>query len=67
MIVKSVDSSAAAKTRSGPPIDDEEDYLTVNAWSGELPARHSYAQPVADPRLDPGCPLPDYLNPYRGR
>ena len=58
---------AAAKTRSGPPMDDEEDYLTVNAWSGELPARHSYAQPVADPRLDPGCPLPNYLNPYRGR
>ena len=48
-------------------MDDEEDYLTVNAWSGELPARHSYARPVADPRLDPGCPLPDYLNPYRGR
>ena len=66
MIVKSVDSSAAAKTRSGPPVDDEEDYLTVNAWSGELPARYKYAQPVADPRLDSGCPLPDYLKLYRG-
>ena len=58
---------AAAKTRSGPPIDYEEYCLAVNAWSGELPARHRYGQPISDPRLDPGCPLPDYLNPYRGR
>ena len=58
---------AAAKTRSGPQIYDEENYLTVNAWSGELPARHSYAPLVADQRLDPGCPLPGYLNKYRRR
>ena len=58
---------AAAKTRSGGPIDDEADYDTVKVWSGELPALHPYGTPVADSRLDPNCPLPDYLDPYRGR
>ena len=57
----------AAKTRSGGPIDDEADYDTVKVWSGELPALHPYGTPVADSRLDPNCPLPDYLDPYRGR
>jgi nitroimidazol reductase NimA-like FMN-containing flavoprotein (pyridoxamine 5'-phosphate oxidase superfamily) len=58
---------AAAKTRCGPPIDDEEDYDTVKVWSGEIPALHPYGPAIADPRLDPACPLPDYLDPYQGR
>ena len=66
VITMTIDEAATRK-HGGPPIDDQADYLTVNAWSGELPARHSYAFPVADPRLVPGCPLPDYLNPYRER
>ncbi|MDD9926864.1 MAG: pyridoxamine 5'-phosphate oxidase family protein [Rhodospirillaceae bacterium] len=58
---------AAAKIRTGPPVDDEEDYANVKVWSGVVPALHKYGKPVADDRLDPDTPLPDYLSPYRGR
>ncbi len=58
---------AAAKIRSGPPVDDEEDYVNVDCWAGVVPARHTYGKPVADPRLGAGTPMPDYLSPYRGR
>lgn len=58
---------AAAKIRNGPPVDDEEDYETVDCWAGVVPARHSYGKPVPDARLDPATALPDYLSPYKGR
>jgi nitroimidazol reductase NimA-like FMN-containing flavoprotein (pyridoxamine 5'-phosphate oxidase superfamily) len=58
---------AAAKIRTGPPVDDEEDYENVHCWAGVVPANHTYGKPVADPLLDPGTPLPQYLKPYRGR
>ena len=45
-------AEVSAKVRTGPPIDDEEDYAWP-AWAGELPLR-LVAQPfVAEPRLDP--------------
>ena len=58
---------AAAKIRTGPPVDDEEDYVNVEVLSGAVPALHNYGKPVADDRLDPDTPMPDYLSPYKGR
>lgn len=58
---------AAAKIRSGPPVDDEADYGAVDCWAGVVPALHNYGKPVADPRLAPDTALPEYLSPYRGR
>jgi len=40
----------SAKVRSGPPLDDEEDYeLTV--WAGVIPLRLVAGKPIDDPRL----------------
>ena len=45
----------SAKVRTGPPIDDEEDYA-LPIWAGVAPLRMQSGEPVADPRLLPGLP-----------
>ena len=45
-------SEASAKVRTGPPIDDEEDY-ELPVWAGVLPLQTVAGEPVADPRLAP--------------
>jgi uncharacterized protein len=54
----------SAKIRSGPPVDDEEDYA-LPAWAGVLPLLTRAGSPEADPRLRAGIPAPPYLNAYR--
>lgn len=51
---------ASAKTRSGPPVDDEEDY-GLPIWAGVEPIVHGTGTLEADPRMLPDVPLPDYL------
>lgn len=51
---------ASAKVRSGPPVDDEEDYA-LPIWAGVVPASVSYGDPTDDSRLVPGVSVPDYL------
>jgi hypothetical protein len=46
---------ASAKVRTGPPLDDEEDY-GLPCWAGEVPLRLTARDPVPDPRLAPGTP-----------
>jgi nitroimidazol reductase NimA-like FMN-containing flavoprotein (pyridoxamine 5'-phosphate oxidase superfamily) len=56
-------SEASAKVRTGPPIDDDEDYaLTV--WAGVLPLGVEPGAPEADPRLPAGTPLPEYIEQF---
>jgi len=55
---------ASAKLRTGPPKDDEPDYA-LEAWAGELPLRLQPLEPVADPRLSPGIPLPAHVSSWR--
>jgi hypothetical protein len=55
---------ASAKVRSGPPIDEENDYA-LPIWAGELPVSLVSGQPVADPRLISGIELPDYIRSAR--
>jgi hypothetical protein len=50
---------ASAKIRSGPPIDDEEDY-GLKCWAGEIPFQLVPCDPVPDPRLHPDITLPIY-------
>ncbi|MAO92973.1 MAG: flavin-nucleotide-binding protein [Rhodospirillales bacterium] len=52
---------AAAKVRTGPPDDPEEDYATERVWAGVLPRHEIWGAPADDPRLLPGISLPDYL------
>ncbi len=59
-------SEASAKVRTGPPIDDEEDY-DLPIWAGELPLTLTTGAPIADTRLLSGVPLPDSVRDYRRR
>lgn len=47
---------ASAKVRTGPPIDDEDDYA-LPVWAGVLPFSLAAGEPVADPRLPEGIEL----------
>jgi nitroimidazol reductase NimA-like FMN-containing flavoprotein (pyridoxamine 5'-phosphate oxidase superfamily) len=57
---------ASAKMRSGPPLDDEEDY-SAPVWAGVLPLHLAAGEPVADPRLIPGTTIPESVLNYRRR
>ncbi|OAB55785.1 flavin-nucleotide-binding protein [Leptolyngbya valderiana BDU 20041] len=50
----------AAKVRSGPPVDDEEDYAWP-IWCGVVPVRQVYGEPEPDPRQLPGLAVPEYI------
>ncbi|MFB4315109.1 pyridoxamine 5'-phosphate oxidase family protein [Actinomadura sp. 21ATH] len=51
---------ASVKVRQGPPVDDEEDYA-MSLWAGVLPVRQVFGDPVPDPRLRPGTPVPPHV------
>lgn len=63
-------TEASAKIRSGPPLDEEEDY-PAPVWAGELPMRIATGDPVPDPRLPEGIEIPrsvrDYSRPSKPR
>jgi nitroimidazol reductase NimA-like FMN-containing flavoprotein (pyridoxamine 5'-phosphate oxidase superfamily) len=44
---------ASAKVRTGPPLDDEEDY-TLPTWAGVIPLHTHANAPIPDPRLAGG-------------
>jgi len=52
---------ASAKIRTGPPIDDEDDYA-LPIWAGELPIASAQLSVLPDPRLRAGIPEPSYLH-----
>jgi nitroimidazol reductase NimA-like FMN-containing flavoprotein (pyridoxamine 5'-phosphate oxidase superfamily) len=57
----------SAKVRSGPPIDDEEDYA-LDVWAGVLPLRINAQEPIKDPRLPETIKPPAYTLQYsRGK
>lgn len=51
---------ASAKVRTGPPLDDDEDY-SLDIWAGVVPLKQERKQPVPDAKLKQGILLPDYL------
>ena len=55
---------ASAKIRTGPPLDDEEDYA-LPMWAGVIPLRLTADEPVNDPRLSAEIPVPDYAARYQ--
>jgi nitroimidazol reductase NimA-like FMN-containing flavoprotein (pyridoxamine 5'-phosphate oxidase superfamily) len=55
---------ASAKVRSGPPLDDEEDYA-LPAWAGVIPLAVETRAPEPDPRLAPGIAPPAHVSGYR--
>ena len=57
-------NEASAKIRTGPPLDDEEDYA-MEVWAGVLPLRLTAGEPVNDPRLPATIEVPDYVIAYK--
>lgn len=55
---------ASAKIRTGPPLDDEEDYA-LQIWAGVVPLRLVAGDPVNDPRLPADIPVPEYAAHYK--
>jgi nitroimidazol reductase NimA-like FMN-containing flavoprotein (pyridoxamine 5'-phosphate oxidase superfamily) len=51
---------ASVKVRQGPPGDDDEDYA-LDIWAGVLPVHQVFGEPVPDPKLRPGIPVPPHL------
>jgi nitroimidazol reductase NimA-like FMN-containing flavoprotein (pyridoxamine 5'-phosphate oxidase superfamily) len=55
---------ASAKIRTGPPLDDEEDYA-LPIWAGVVPLKLVAGEPVKDPRLTADVPVPEYAAHYK--
>lgn len=54
----------SAKVRTGPPLDDAEDYA-LSTWAGVLPLSLRAGAPEADPRLSAGLAAPAHATDYR--
>lgn len=52
---------ASAKIRTGPPVDDEEDY-DLPVWAGVLPILTVTGPPVPDARMSNGQQAPEYVS-----
>jgi len=50
---------ASAKVRTGPPLDDEEDYA-LPCWAGVVPLQLVPGKPIADARLPSDVAVPEY-------
>ena len=55
---------ASAKVRTGPPIDDDEDY-EMEIWAGELPLNLATGSPVTDETGRQGISPPLYVVNYK--
>ena len=57
-------TEASAKIRSGPPVDDEEDYA-LPVWAGVIPLAVTPSAPIDDERLAAGLTVPEYAARYQ--
>jgi hypothetical protein len=53
----------SAKVRTGPPLDDEEDY-SWPVWAGVLPLELAPFAPLPDDRLPKEVAVPEYVQKY---
>jgi uncharacterized protein len=54
-------AEASVKIRTGPPDDGDTPDAGLGLWAGELPLVSAWQQPVADPALPPGIPVPPHI------
>jgi hypothetical protein len=54
----------SAKVRTGPPIDDDEDYA-LDSWAGVIPLRTITEAVQPDPRLRAGIETPAFVTNFR--
>jgi uncharacterized protein len=57
---------ASSKVRSGPPLDNENDY-GLRVWAGIVPLEMKTRAPIPDDNLIAGVGLPDYVRSYDDR
>jgi uncharacterized protein len=50
----------SAKIRTGPPVDDDEDY-ELDAWAGVVPLTLTVQAPEPDPQLRDGIDMPEHV------
>ena len=55
---------ASAKIRTGPPVDDEEDYQ-LPVWAGVIPVQLKSDKPERDPELAENILLPGYIENFQ--
>jgi len=53
-------AEGSAKVRTGPPIDDDEDY-PLDVWAGVVPLRLTASPAEPDPQLRDDIPQPSYV------
>jgi uncharacterized protein len=58
-------AEASVKVRSGPPVDEPEDY-ELDVWAGVLPAALTFGAPQPDPQLRAGVKPPEHIAAYGG-
>lgn len=63
LVIEMPIDEASAKIRTGPPVDDDEDYA-LDHWAGVLPLGISVGAPEPDPRLTPGIETPDHVTTW---
>ena len=64
MVLKLPLLEVSAKVRTGPPIDDDEDYA-LSVWAGVVPLTITAGTPIDDERLTSGIKPPEYALQYR--
>jgi nitroimidazol reductase NimA-like FMN-containing flavoprotein (pyridoxamine 5'-phosphate oxidase superfamily) len=57
---------ASVKIRTGPPDDADSPDAALGLWAGELPLESRWQQPVADPALPAGHPVPPHIQALAG-
>ena len=64
-IVLAIDiTDASAKIRTGPPIDEPEDYA-LDVWAGVIPFHQKVGTPIPDPQLKSGVDIPESLKRFK--
>jgi len=63
MVLKLPLVEVSAKVRTGPPIDDDEDY-ELPVWAGVVPLKLTAGAPITDDRLPAGIEPPEYARGY---
>lgn len=63
LLAVSIDESSA-KTRSGPPGDEDFD-MDLDVWAGVIPIAVTAGEPQTAPDLKAGVSIPDYIRDYQ--
>ena len=54
----------SAKVRTGPPVDDEEDY-ELPIWAGVIPISQIQHDPIPDPKNQAGLEVPQHIRDFK--